>query len=124
MFTQRLKLFINHQNLSVRAFEQECGVKQGTISRAIKNDTALTSTNLSLIANRWKELEMNWLMTGEGDMIKSFDVQNHFENVNQQTETWYEIALEKADKEILWQRKQIEMLTEALIKIKSYTEEK
>ena len=124
MFTERLKAFINYQNLSIRAFEQESGVKQGTISRAIKNKTSLTSTNLSIIANHWKELEMNWLMTGEGEMIKSSSTEDKVESTTEQSETWYEAALRKADEEILWQRKQIEMLTEALIKIKGSEEEK
>jgi len=122
LFSKRLKKFIDSQHLSIRAFEQKCGVKQGTLSRIIKNNTAITSENLSLILNSWKEIDANWLLTGEGEMLKKSDLLSDQTQIQINSETnkdWYSNALEQANKEIEWQRKQIDLLTSI---IKNQTE--
>ncbi len=70
MFSKRLLKFIELQRLSIGAFERECSVTQGVISKSIQNKTVLSGTNLIKIANRYPECSIDWLLTGEDSMIK------------------------------------------------------
>ncbi len=71
MFSTRLKQFIDYQNLSVRAFEEETLITQGIVSRTIKNKLVLSGENLIKISERWPNLNIEWLLTGENEMIRS-----------------------------------------------------
>jgi len=113
---ERIKQFIDYQRLSVRAFEEKSGINQGTLARVIKRNTTITSDNLKLIAQAWEILDIHWLLTGEGEMLKNLDLDSKGEYKNYvHKKDWHEDALKRADAEIIWQRKQIELLTAALI---------
>ena len=71
MFSARLKQYIDYQNLSVRAFEEKTLITQGTVSRTIKNKLVLSGENIIKISKRWPSLNMEWLLTGENEMIRS-----------------------------------------------------
>lgn len=115
-FGERIKQFIDYKRLSVRSFEEKTGINQGTLARVIKKNTTITSENLKLIAQAWDILDIHWLLTGEGEMLKSLDTKPKSEYKKYiHQEDWHEEALKRADEEILWQRKQIELLTAALI---------
>ncbi len=116
MFGKRIKQFIDYKRLSVRAFEEKTGINQGTLARVIKKNTTITSENLKLIAQVWDVLDIHWLLTGEGEMLRNLDFKPNAEYKKYtHKEDWHEDALKRADEEILWQRKQIEILTAALI---------
>ncbi len=71
MFSKRLYTFIELQRLTVGAFERECSVTQGVVAKSIQNKTVLSGTNLIKIANRYPEFNLDWLLTGDGLMLKS-----------------------------------------------------
>lgn len=71
MFATRLKEYIEYQRLSVRAFEQECLISQGTLSRAITKGKTVNSDQLERIAKRWPDLNTDWLLTGDGEMLRT-----------------------------------------------------
>ncbi len=64
----RLSHFIKFKNLSVRAFEQKSALSNATISRAIKNNTTFSIEHLEKISAAFPELNLNWLIKGEGEM--------------------------------------------------------
>ena len=68
---RRLEQFIKNQGLSVRSFEQSIGASDGMIRRAIKNNTDIQSKWLSITADIYPNLDINWLLTGQGFMLKS-----------------------------------------------------
>lgn len=68
---RRLEQFIKNQGLSVRSFEQSIGASDGMIRRAIKNNTDIQSKWLSITADIYPNLDINWLLTGRGFMLKS-----------------------------------------------------
>lgn len=70
MFSERLHKFIESQRLSIGAFERECLVTQGVVSKSIQNETILSGTNLIKIAKRYPEFNIDWLLTGNGQMLK------------------------------------------------------
>lgn len=69
--TERLDQFIKNQALSVRSFEMSIGASDGMIRRAIKNNTDIQSKWLSVIADNYPNLSIDWLLTGRGSMLKS-----------------------------------------------------
>lgn len=66
----RLKLFADYKGLSVRAFEEECGLNRGNVSN-MKDLGALGSDKLSKIIDRFEDIDVYWLITGKGDMLKT-----------------------------------------------------
>lgn len=63
---ERLSAFIKSQNLSVRKFEIMCGLPNAFISnmkRSISPDRLIT------ISNKFPQLNITWLMTGNGEML-------------------------------------------------------
>lgn len=68
---RRLEQFIKNQGLSVRSFEHSIGASDGMIRRAIKNNTDIQSKWLSITADIYPNLDINWLLTGRGFMLKS-----------------------------------------------------
>lgn len=59
---RRLEQFIKNQGLSVRSFEQSIGASDGMIRRAIKNNTDIQSKWLSITADIYPNLDINWLL--------------------------------------------------------------
>lgn len=62
----RLKQFITSLDLSVLAFENECGMAQGTVNKMTDNSRQRT---LEKIRKHYPQLNMEWLKTGEGEML-------------------------------------------------------
>ena len=68
-FSSRLLYYIDNElNISVREFEKKIHLAQGSIQRAI-NGTNMGIDKLQLISQHCPELNMDWLISGEGDMI-------------------------------------------------------
>jgi transcriptional regulator with XRE-family HTH domain len=65
----RLAQFIKAKGLSIRAFEQKAGLSNATVSRAIKNNTSFAVEHLEKIGATFPELNLNWLVKGEGEML-------------------------------------------------------
>ena len=65
----RIKLFIDREKISVRAFEQSIGASDGLIRRAINNKTDIQSKWIAIIADKYPHINLNWLITGNGDML-------------------------------------------------------
>lgn len=64
----RLKAFITYLNLTNQRFEIECGLSNGYISNMRKG---VGEDALERISNTYPQLSRSWLLTGEGDMLKS-----------------------------------------------------
>ena len=72
---QRLKQFIEYKGVSVRKFCQICGITPSTIQTAITKNTSISTDKVELIAQNFRDLNMNWLFLGVGSMIneQNFD---------------------------------------------------
>lgn len=67
----RLKLIAEQKGLSIRAFEERCGLGRGNISN-MSPDGTLGSDKLTKIIDTFTEIDLYWLLTG-----------THSENTNQ-----------------------------------------
>jgi len=63
----RLKFLINSLNLSVRAFSTTLGVPDTNTRNYLDKGTKLNSDYLERIAHHFKNINLIWLITGEGE---------------------------------------------------------
>lgn len=69
-FKGRLVSFIrNYLKISFRKFEESCGLTNGMVGSI--REQGPTASALSKIADTYPDLNMNWLLSGDGHMLKS-----------------------------------------------------
>lgn len=64
---ERLKEYISSKGLSVRKFEITCGFANGWVSDLT---SAIKFDNVSEIYRNFPDLNIDWLFTGEGSMLR------------------------------------------------------
>lgn len=68
-FKERILVFVrDYLGVSVRRFEESCGITNGTIG-SIRGQGP-TASVVSKIANTYPELSMDWLFRGVGEMLR------------------------------------------------------
>lgn len=71
---ERLKTFLSSMNLTNTAFEKSLGLSNGYINSMRKG---LGYDKLEQISSLYTDLNMGWLLTGEGKMLKSNPSDSH-----------------------------------------------
>lgn len=66
MIKNRIKQYLSHKHLSIREFERNCDLGNGVIARL--SPSTSQSTLKKIESN--SDLNLSWLFTGEGDMLK------------------------------------------------------
>ena len=72
---ERLNVFIADLRISVREFERTIAASEGTIRLAIKKNSDIQAKWLVAIAKNYPQLDIYWLLTGEGEMLRGGTVQ-------------------------------------------------
>jgi len=68
----RLLYFIENQlNISVLEFEKKINAPRGSINRFVNSDTNMGYDKIEKISNCYPELNMDWLISGEGEMLEN-----------------------------------------------------
>lgn len=65
----RIKKVMDHYGLQQQAFAMKLGVSPATISSIYKGRTKPTNNHVQAIHREFPEINTNWLLFGEGDMI-------------------------------------------------------
>ena len=68
-FFSRLDKFMTYKGLNDNKLTVETGISNGLIGKARKRGS-LSQENISKILYTYNELDANWLLTGEGNMLK------------------------------------------------------
>lgn len=109
----RIIKFLAYLEIGQGKFEKNCGISNGTVNN-IKD--GVSSPNISKIVKRYPELNLEWLITGNGTMLKSDDSANtdsfkdkYYEQVERSNELF------KENREL---RIQIEAYKEEIEKLK------
>lgn len=71
----RIKLFIEYKNTSLRRFDESIGMSKGYMSRQIKSNASVGGDVLEKIIDTYPELNPIWLLQGKGSMILSTEDQ-------------------------------------------------
>lgn len=69
MFSSRLDTFIKHLNKSHYAFETSIGVSKGAVRKPIVNNKTIGVDIMEKIISIYPELNIDWLVTGRGEML-------------------------------------------------------
>ena len=67
----RLRKFLDFQGISVRQFEAMIGSSDGKIAKFMATNSSLKSDTLSKVMEVFPQLSIEWLISGEGEMLKS-----------------------------------------------------
>lgn len=67
---QRVELVLKEKGLSVNLFAKGCGVSQQTLSDQFRGRCKLSYVTISAILEYFPDLSAEWLLRGEGDMLK------------------------------------------------------
>jgi hypothetical protein B2_07877 len=124
---ERILQFIDYKRFSKSKFYRETGLSNGILDKK----SGLTLDSIEKIYSKYPEINIEWLLTGKGEMLKTFAqniTQNGNTNVNnghnvsgqgnvikQTNDELMEIIREK-DKQIAEKDKQIAMLIEKISK--------
>ncbi len=79
-FFKRLDNYLKYKGLNDNKMTIETGLSNGLIGKARKRG-ALSQENISKILQKYTELDANWLLTGDGFMLKS-EYKGLFEDKN------------------------------------------
>lgn len=68
---QRLRLLFVSKGISITKVANACGIRQNTLSRQLSGESSISSSTLLSIIGYFHDVNSDWLLTGEGDMLKS-----------------------------------------------------
>ncbi len=69
----RIMIFIRHLGISVRQFDISIGASNGYTLRMNKNNASVGSDVVENISKKYQMVNVEWLVTGRGTMIKASD---------------------------------------------------
>jgi hypothetical protein len=101
-FSERLMYFIENQlHISVREFEKNVNLPQGSIQRAI-NGTNMGIDKLQMISQHYPKLNMDWLIGGEGSMFEPENLDNNSDPIeNKELNIINHIPVTEGDKKAI-----------------------
>jgi len=67
---KRLKAFLTFRGSTLAQLERDIGIGAGTLSKAVKNNKTIGADKVMKILQFYTDLSAEWLMRGEGDMIR------------------------------------------------------
>ena len=73
MIIDRIKQFIDKKGISISAFEKSVGMSNASFAKSLKSGGAIGTDKLENILYTYPDLSPVWLLTGEGDMLRTAD---------------------------------------------------
>jgi len=67
---KRIKQYIDLKGVKVSAFEKEIGMSNGSFASQLKNNKTIGVDKLENILKKYPEINPEWLLTGNGNMLK------------------------------------------------------
>lgn len=71
-FFERLGKYMEYKGLNDNSLSNKAGIPNGLIRKA-RMRGSLSGKNMSKLINNCEDLSADWLFTGKGDMLKSFN---------------------------------------------------
>lgn len=66
----RIKKYLDYKGISNRAFEMQFGFSNGSFASQLKNGKTIGVDRLENILNEYTDIDIEWLLTGHGDMLR------------------------------------------------------
>lgn len=71
MILERIKQYIDFKGITIAAFERSIGMSNASFGKSLKNKGAIGTDKLEKILMVYPDISPNWLLTGQGNMLKS-----------------------------------------------------
>lgn len=102
---QRIEKVMTYLKLNKNSFSKEIGMSSNvTIGRILNEDRNPHPSTLQKIVDRFPQIDYEWLLTGEGSMLKDLPGSTNSENTNQKSDDMihdnFFQALKRRDKQI------------------------
>lgn len=66
--SQRVKIYCKFKSIKISAFEKRCGLSNGYVNGITRG---IGESKLKTISLNFPDLNVSWLLTGEGEMLKT-----------------------------------------------------
>jgi repressor LexA len=66
----RLKEYLDYKRINISTFERSVGFSNGAFASQLKNDKTIGVDKLENILKTYPDINGDWLLTGEGEMVK------------------------------------------------------
>ncbi|MBD5341904.1 MAG: hypothetical protein HDR93_01415 [Bacteroides sp.] len=83
--TTRIQALKNFYGLSTRALALQCGMNQPTVDRMLKGINAISANFISSLMLAFPDVSAEWLIRGEGEMLKQDISSKELERINKLT---------------------------------------
>ena len=70
----RLVEYIKYRNISRKSFEINVGLGNGYVKKMLDQDSEISLSKIDKILTAYPEINKNWLLTGEGNMINEKNI--------------------------------------------------
>lgn len=77
MILNRIKEYLDFKGISISAFEKSIGMSNASFGKSLKNNGAIGTDKLENILNIYPDISVEWLITGNGEMIKDDSDHSH-----------------------------------------------
>ncbi len=67
----RIKMYIDHQKLTIAAFERSIGMSNASFGKSLKKGKGIGTDKLEKILLVYPDINAEWLLTGKGEMFKT-----------------------------------------------------
>lgn len=81
----RLKKVHEHSGLTLRAFAINCGISQPTLDKQFKGLRGVSIETISSVLTAYPSVSAEWLIRGEGEMLKQEVSSKELERINKLT---------------------------------------
>jgi len=107
---KRIKHYLDYKDIRISTFEKSTGLSNGSFGGQLKKNRSIGTDKLENIVRKYTDLNANWVLTGEGEMLKASPSEGA---TNEQHP--YEQTIKSLNEVIAAQQKTIETL-EKLVK--------
>ena len=76
MISKRLGEYLKYKRIRIHILEDKIGASRSTLSRPIKGGKNIGSQFLEKVLIHCEDLNAKWLMTGQGEMINTYEMVN------------------------------------------------
>ena len=67
---QRIRIILKQKRMSINSLSGIIGMQQVTLNRQVSGESSMTLDTFVLIMNEFPDVSLDWVIRGEGDMVK------------------------------------------------------
>ena len=69
---QQIRKLLKQRRISITSLSKEIGIPQSTLNRQLNVDNTISISTIESLLSYFSDVSAEWLLRGEGNMLKSF----------------------------------------------------